>query len=102
MEPLAVVAALVAAVAIAAVAAVQYRRGRRDLGTRADRTTFQTLHTAAQAAPALRGGLTAAGAQRAVKHLRALLGTTAVAITDGERLLAWDGAAEQAHAHQAV
>jgi two-component system LytT family sensor kinase len=64
------------------------------LGSRADLASFETLHLASLASPALRGGLTAAGAGKAVKHLRALLGTEAVAITDGQRLLAWDGAGE--------
>jgi two-component system LytT family sensor kinase len=64
------------------------------LGSRADLASFETLHLASLASPALRGGLTAAGAGKAAKHLRALLGTEAVAITDGQRLLAWDGAGE--------
>ncbi|MGH3243912.1 MAG: sensor histidine kinase, partial [Spirillospora sp.] len=37
-------------------------------------------------------GLTEQGAQKAARHLRALLGCAALAITDGDRrLLAWDG-----------
>ncbi len=43
---------------------------RRDLGTSAGRATFDTLHTASLAAPSLREGLTEAGAERAVRHLR--------------------------------
>jgi two-component system LytT family sensor kinase len=35
--------------------------------------------------------LTEQGAQKAARHLRALLDCRALAITDGERLLAWDG-----------
>ncbi|MDQ3616352.1 MAG: histidine kinase [Actinomycetota bacterium] len=66
--------------------------GRRGpLGTEADRTTFRTLHTASLAAPALRAGLTGPSAEKSVRFLRALLGTPAVALTDTERLLAWDG-----------
>ena len=62
------------------------------LGTEADRTTFRTLHTASLAAPALRGGLTEVerGEVRA-RHLRSLLGAPAVALTDTDGLLAWDG-----------
>ncbi|TDD70559.1 sensor histidine kinase, partial [Actinomadura darangshiensis] len=41
--------------------------------------------------PAFRAGLTEQGAQKAARHLRTLLGCPALAITDGERLLAWDG-----------
>ncbi len=69
------------------------RRIRRhpDLGTDAERATFDTLHTASLAAPSLREGLTPTGARRAVKHLRTLLGTSAVALTDGSTTLAWDG-----------
>ncbi|MEX5711613.1 histidine kinase [Parafrankia sp. FMc6] len=67
-------------------------RRRRDLGTPADRATFATLHTASLAAPHLRSGLTPDGAARAVRHLRALLGTAAVALVDTAATLAWDGA----------
>jgi two-component system LytT family sensor kinase len=72
------------------------RRVRRhaDLGTDAERATFATLHTASLAAPPLREGLTPIGAKRAVPHLRALLGTSAVALTDLTTTLAWDGAGE--------
>jgi two-component system LytT family sensor kinase len=66
---------------------------RTHLGTDADRATFRTLHTASLASPALREGLTEASAQRSIRHLRALLGAPAVALTDTVGLLAWDGAA---------
>ncbi|MBU2072894.1 MAG: histidine kinase [Actinobacteria bacterium] len=73
-----------------------WRPWRRDhLGTDADRATFRTLHTAALASPALRAGLTRESAERAVRHLRALLGSSAVALTDTGGLLAWDGAGQQ-------
>jgi two-component system LytT family sensor kinase len=65
---------------------------RRDLGTPADRATFATLHTASLAAPHLREGLTPSGATRSVRHLRTLLGTSAVALVDTASTLAWDGA----------
>lgn len=68
------------------------RQGRGgDLGGPARRATFETLHTASRAAPAFRAGLTEQGAQKAARQLRALLDCAALAITDGERLLAWDG-----------
>lgn len=76
-------------------------RRSRDLGTPADRATFATLHTASLAAPHLREGLTPTGASRAAKHLRTLLGTPAVALTDGSSTLAWDGAGDH-HAAAAV
>jgi two-component system LytT family sensor kinase len=64
---------------------------RTHLGSEADRATFRTLHTASLAAPALREGLTNASAERAVPHLRDLLGTPALAVTDTAGCLAWDG-----------
>jgi two-component system LytT family sensor kinase len=98
--------ALAAGVAVAAaVAAVLVARGLRhrgDLGTSADRATFTTLHTASLAAPHLREGLTPGGAARSVRHLRALLGTSAVALTDMSTTLAWDGAGSAAHADEAA
>ncbi|URN07440.1 histidine kinase [Actinomadura madurae] len=45
--------------------------------------------------------MTEQGAQKAARHLRALLGCPALAITDGERLLAWDGEHEH-HAEGAL
>ncbi|MEU5608763.1 sensor histidine kinase [Streptomyces sparsogenes] len=59
---------------------------------RAGQAAFEALHRASLAAPALRGGLTEASAGAAARHLRELLGVPALAITDTERVLAWDGA----------
>ncbi len=86
--------ALVIAGVVLLLVALGWRFGRlrRDLGTPADRATFNTLHTATLAGPPLRGGLTAAGAGRAARHLRVLLGTPAIALCDVDQLLAWDGA----------
>lgn len=67
-----------------------WRRTR--LGTESDRATFRALHQASLASPPLREGLTADSAARAVRHLRALLGTPALALTDTAATLAWDGA----------
>lgn len=78
---------------------VMGRRGH--LGSEADRATFRTLHTASLAAPALREGLSATSAERAIRHLRTLLGTPALALTDTGRLLAWDGASQHHAAHAA-
>src|SRR4051794_19603840 len=64
---------------------------RTHLGSEADRATFRTLHTAALASPTLREGLTQSSAERAVPHLRDLLGTPALAVTDTAECLAWDG-----------
>lgn len=68
-----------------------FQRRRQQLGTPADRATYATLHTASLAAPSLQEGLTPAAAGRAVKHLRELLGTEAIALCDTTRVLAWEG-----------
>src|SRR6266545_378947 len=79
---------------------MRLRRRRTPLGSEADRATFRTLHTASLASPALREGLTKASAERSIKHLHALLGTPAVALTDTGALLARDGVGQH-HAAQA-
>jgi two-component system LytT family sensor kinase len=89
------VAASLVVVALIGVPVLTLRRilrGRRDLGGPVDRATFETLHTASLAAPPLRSGLTAQGAEKAARHLRVLLGQAALAITNAEELLAWEGA----------
>src|SRR5215468_8616678 len=99
-----IIGVLVAAgvVVLVAVTMLAIRRRRhRDLGTSADRTTFDTLHTASLATPGLREGLTEHGAQRAVRHLRSLLGTAAVALTDRSRTLAVDDVSHH-HAQHAI
>jgi two-component system LytT family sensor kinase len=94
--------ALGAALLIVVLLAVGYAvYHRRDLGSSADRASFDALHTASLAAPGLREGLTAHGAGRAVRHLRVLLGTSAVALTDRARVLAVDGSAHD-HAGRAL
>jgi two-component system LytT family sensor kinase len=75
-------------------------RTARHLGSEADRATFRTLHTASLASPALRQGLTSESVERSLRHLRALLGTPALAITDTDQLLGYDGFGDH-HAEQA-
>ena len=94
-----VLATLVVAVVTAVVVRMVLRR--RDLGTPEERATFSTLHTASLAAPHLREGLTPTGAKRAARHLRTLLGTRALALTDATTVLAWDGA-EPRHANHSM
>jgi two-component system, LytTR family, sensor kinase len=97
-----VVPLLGAALIVLVVAVITYALyRRRDLGTSAGRATFDTLHTASLAAPSLRQGLTEHGAEGAVKHLRTLLGTAAVALTDRSRTLAVDGISHN-HAADAI
>lgn len=64
---------------------------RRDVGSAADLATYETLHTASLAAPALRAGLTPESAAKALRHLKVLLGGTAVALADLDTVLAWEG-----------
>ncbi|MDQ2750074.1 MAG: histidine kinase [Actinomycetota bacterium] len=99
MDAVPVLGAVLAVLVLVGIGYALYRR--RDLGTSAGRATFDTLHTASLAAPGLREGLTEQGAQRAVKHLRVLLGTAAVALTDRSRTLAVDGISHH-HAAQAI
>ncbi|MFE3601700.1 sensor histidine kinase [Streptomyces sp. NPDC059142] len=72
-----------------------------DVGTPVEHATFETLHTASLAAPPLRAGLTEESARKAAHRLRSLLGTDALCLTDGERVLAWDGAGGH-HAERAM
>jgi two-component system LytT family sensor kinase len=55
-------------------------RRRREFGSPVDRKTYDTLHTASRASQHLHEGLTAQGASKAAKHLRAMLGTQAIAV----------------------
>jgi two-component system, LytTR family, sensor kinase len=92
VKNLVLVSALVI-VALALVFAARYFfRGSKKLGTSAQRTTYETLHTASIAAGGLRAGLTADSAARSVAPLRALLGTPAVVIADAVGVLASEGA----------
>lgn len=65
-------------------------RGGRGLGTPVQRVSYEALHTANLAAPALRAGLTAETATRAATHLRALLGTRGLVVADADGVLAAD------------
>ncbi|WP_424214747.1 sensor histidine kinase [Streptomyces sp. BI20] len=72
------------------------------LGTPVELATFETLHAASLAAPPLRAGLTRDAARRAVRGLRGLLGTEALALADRTELLAWDGPGADHHGAQAL
>ncbi|WP_433497098.1 sensor histidine kinase [Sphaerimonospora sp. CA-214678] len=68
------------------------RRTSRDgLAGEAGEAAHLALHIAGLAAPSLRTGLNRDSARRAVRHLRALLGTPALAITSLDQVLARDG-----------
>lgn len=97
-SPLLTAAAVaVIALAIAAVVAMGLKvlRSFRELGTDAERATYKTLHAASRAGQYLRTGLNPAGAAKASKQLRSLLGCDALAITDTTGVLAWDGTGEE-------
>ncbi|MDQ2782076.1 MAG: histidine kinase [Actinomycetota bacterium] len=76
---------------------------RRRFVSPVDRATYETLHTAAVATRFLRDGLTPEGAQKATRQLRSMLGSRAIAITDTNAVLAWDGVGSHhrgdVHAH---
>jgi two-component system LytT family sensor kinase len=72
---------------------------RDEFGSAVDHATYQTLHTASLASQHLRDGLTPQGASRAAKHLRAMLGTQAIALCDNDSTLAWDGAGAHHREH---
>ena len=74
-------------------------RRRREFGSPVDRATYDTLHTASLASQHLRDGLTPQGASKAAKHLRAMLGTQAIALCDNASTLAWDGTGDHHREH---
>ena len=77
------------------------RREARGFLSEADRITYETLRTGSQAGRHLRSGLTAEHAGRAARHLRLMLGASALAVCDGQQLLTWSGHGEH-HSPQAV
>ncbi len=88
-------------VAVLLVPAVSRQRQRRGFSTVDERVAFQALHLASQAAPPLRVGLTSQSAARSARHLRELLGVPAIAMTNADGLLTWEGPGEH-HSAQLV
>lgn len=66
-------------------------KGTADLGSDADQAAFRALHQASLAAPHLRGGLDGPDVAPAARHLRVLLGSTAVALVGTDGVVAMDG-----------
>ncbi|MDQ0864142.1 sensor histidine kinase [Arthrobacter globiformis] len=91
----AAVAVIALAVAIIVAVGLKVLRSFRELGTDAERATYNTLHAASKAGRHLRTGLNPAGAAKASRQLRTLLGCDALAILDVSGVLAWDGTAEE-------
>ncbi len=76
-------------------------RNRQSLSTEAQRVTYETLHTAWSAAPPLRAGLVPDAAKKSARHLRTLLDTPALALTDETEVVAWEGVSDH-HAAEAM
>ena len=88
--------AVVCAVALLTVAVIGFlghrlSRSQRDLGSDSERAAYAALHTATLASRHLRTGLTASGAGKASRHLRALLGCDTLVLADAAAVLAWEG-----------
>lgn len=66
-------------------------KGTSDLGSDAEQAAYRALHQASLAAPHLRGGLDSPDIARAARHLRALLGSTAVALVGDHGVVAFEG-----------
>ncbi|WP_203581026.1 sensor histidine kinase [Microbacterium hibisci] len=81
-----------AALVVALVFARRLATGARDLGSDAERATYRTLHVAGLAAAELRSAGDLPSTQRAARHLRGLLGASAVAIVGPDDVVAVDGA----------
>ncbi|MCE3244602.1 MAG: sensor histidine kinase [Arthrobacter sp.] len=91
----AAIALIALAIAVVVGVGLKVLKSFRELGTDAERATYNTLHAASKAGQHLRTGLNPAGATKASRQLRGLLGCDALAITDVSGVLAWDGAAEE-------
>ncbi len=87
-----VLAVVVAGLAAAALFA---RRSGPRLVTPGQRMTYEALHTANQAAPSLRSGLSADAMRRAFEPLRSLLGTRALVVADQSGIIAAEGVDEE-------
>ena len=101
MDSSATTIAVAGVLAIPVGAAVRAARRHHLYGTPTERAAYEAMHTVSLAAPALREGLSPDSAQKSARHLRRLLGTESVAITDADRLLAWEGGGGR-HAQEAM
>ena len=101
MDTLLAVVVGVLIIVAGAVLLTWFVRSRLVLGTPEDQATYRVLHLSSLATAELRAGLST-GSGRAARHLRSLLGTPAVALTDGTATVAWDGTGETPHAPHSV
>lgn len=90
----------VAGLVIAALYALarRYARGSRELGTDAERATYETLNLASRAAAHLRGGLVSSDTVKAARDLRALLNCDVFVVVDERGALAIEGGSERVRA----
>ena len=95
MNPWVLAFTSIAGAIVLALLVARLVRGRGRIGSDIDMATYRALHVASQAAPALRGGLTTASAQRFARYLHRLLGVEALAVADRVEVLAWDGVADR-------
>ena len=93
-EYVALAIAVAAAISAAWLVRWWFVSRRTSLGSPEDRATYETLHTASLAAPALRTGLAPGTVGAALPHLRRLLGAEIVGITDTSGPLGWSGGDE--------
>ena len=104
-EPVTIVLAIGAALVSLLLWQVLRRRNlQRGFVSERDRATYETLHTASLAGRHLGDGLDQETARRALPHLRELLATPALALTDSREVLAWDGVGDhhRAEVHEAA
>lgn len=73
------------------VALVRWRRARPGFISVTDQATYETLHTASEAARHLGDGFTDDGCERAAPYLRAMLATPGLAVCDTSGVIVWEG-----------
>lgn len=73
------------------VGLVRWRRARPGFISVTDQATYETLHTASEAARHLADGFTDSGCERAAPYLRAMLATPGLAICDTASVIVWEG-----------
>ena len=89
----AAVAVIALAIAVVIAVGLKVLRSFRDLGTDAERATYKTLHAASRAGQHLRTGLNPAGAGKASRQLRGLLGCDGFASARATTRRPWPGTA---------
>lgn len=70
---------------------MRWRGARPGFISVTDQATYETLHTASEAARHLADGFTDDGCERAAPYLRAMLATPGLAICDTSSVIVWEG-----------